>query len=361
MTGRNLHLIHVIVPRIHAGTLQLLFHPHDRWSSPDAGQPCLALPAKKTVTAPYAENLRGQSLELFLDLVMQDDLHLEADEYVWEQELPPVALELPSPTHHEATVYRIYPVVVWVDPARHDSLREAVCGQWLSLEQALPHQQLSPTARCVLEAVGDREAALDDQYRREPESEHRPDAPRRLRTVAAEGPSMDGLARRWRTRNRSGVSVLPRAELDRILERGSHAFNLRVADPYLSYQKQGLGFTWSFFTHKDPQDVHVHGSPIVEVYGVLEGRLEVWWKGYEDRGTSAWSHRVLGPGDWAEVESLHCHIVRWLGEGKGVVFKAGPGPLAEVGRLGVKGKTPCKDCTCMKPDRVCELERSVEK
>jgi hypothetical protein len=51
---------------------------------------------------------------------------------------------------------------------------------------------------------------------------------------------------------------------------------------------------------------------------------------------------VLGTGDWAEVDSLQCHIVRWLTEGKVVVFKAGPGPLAEVGKLGVKGKTPCR-------------------
>ena len=43
-------------------------------------------------------------------------------------------------------------------------------------------------------------------------------------------------------------------------------------------------------------------------------------------------------------------------EGRGVVFKAGPGPLAEVGKLGVKGKTPCDGCPCMKPERVKALE-----
>ena len=41
----------------------------------------------------------------------------------------------------------------------------------------------------------------------------------------------------------------------------------------------------------------------------------------------AWTHRTLGPGDWAEVDSLQCHLVRWQRNGKGVVFKAGPGPL----------------------------------
>jgi hypothetical protein len=116
-----------------------------------------------------------------------------------------------------------------------------------------------------------------------------------------------------------------------------------------------------FFSHKAPQDVHVHGNPIVETYGILEGQLEIWWKGYNDRGTVAWSHRIFGPRDWLEIEPLQCHIVHWVSEGKSVVFKAGPGPLAEVGRLGVRGKTPCKDCNCLKPGRVCELERSLRK
>jgi hypothetical protein len=172
---------------------------------------------------------------------------------------------------------------------------------------------------------------------------------------------MDALAMKWLSRNLSGVRHLAKRDLDEILDAGQRAFNLRVADPYLRYQMQGVGFTWSFFTHKDGQDCHVHGAPTVEIYGVLEGQLEVWWKPYFERGTAAWCHRILEAGDWLEVESLQCHIVRWLGEGKGVVFKAGPGPLAEVGKLGVKGKTPCKDCPCMKPPQVMELENVCRK
>ena len=34
------------------------------------------------------------------------------------------------------------------------------------------------------------------------------------------------------------------------------------------------------------------------------------------------------------------------------MFKAGPGPLAEVGKLGVKGKTPCDGCPCVLPPRL---------
>jgi mannose-6-phosphate isomerase-like protein (cupin superfamily) len=170
---------------------------------------------------------------------------------------------------------------------------------------------------------------------------------------------MDALAMKWVSQNRTGARHLKKQDLDAILAAGERAFNLRVADPYLRYQQQGVGFTWSFFTHKDTQDVHVHGAPVVEVYGVLEGQLEVWWKHYMDRGTSAWNHRILQAGDWLEVDSLQCHIVKFVGEGKGVVFKAGPGPLAEVGRLGVQGKMRC-ECQCMKPERVTELERGAK-
>jgi hypothetical protein len=114
--------------------------------------------------------------------------------------------------------------------------------------------------------------------------------------------------------------------------------------------------TWAFFTHKDGQDIHVHGSPTVEVYGVLSGKLEIWWKPYHDRGTSAWSHRILGPLDWIEVGPLQCHIVNWVEEGIGVVFKAGSGPLAGVGPLGCAGKTVCEDCPCRRPPQVEQLQ-----
>ena len=152
---------------------------------------------------------------------------------------------------------------------------------------------------------------------------------------------MDALASEWLSHNLQGIRHLTQEKLHEILDAGDRAFNLRVADPYLRYQMQGQGFTWSFFTQKDHQDCHVHGAPVVEIYGILEGELEIWSKPYYERGTSAWSHRILKPGDWLEVDSLQCHIVHWLTKGKAVVFKAGPGPLAEVGKLGVKGKTPC--------------------
>jgi len=130
------------------------------------------------------------------------------------------------------------------------------------------------------------------------------------------------------------------------LQSGERAFNLRVADPYLPYQKQGLGFTWSLFTPKDKQDVHVHGLPAVEIYGVLEGQLQIWYKPLSERGVRTWQCQTLYGGDWAEVEPLMCHFACWVeSSGIGTVIKsAGSGELAGVGRLGVSGKTTCKDC-----------------
>ena len=163
---------------------------------------------------------------------------------------------------------------------------------------------------------------------------------------------MDALARKWRAKNRSGVSILDRGTLDTILQAGPRAFNLRVADPYLRHQKEGLGFTWSFFTNKDLQDLHVHSAPIVEIYGGPRRETGDLVEGLRRPRVPAWSHRVVEPGGWVEVEALQCHVVHWVedsGPGKGVVFKAGPGPLAEVGKLGVKGKTPCEGCPCLVP------------
>jgi hypothetical protein len=358
MDPPKLHVVHLLIRRCQNNGVRFLLYPHGKWMTA-AGQPYLSLPTKKTVKDPLAEFIQGTSLETYVDDVLQNDLQLKVDDYALEQEIEPADEETVSPTHGKLTHYRIYPVDVWVNPTRAEELPAELGPAWLSCDDALCDARVSPTAKKVFSLLREREARLDKLYQAKPEDEHRPESPRRLLKDVGERPSMDALAKKWLSKNRSGVRHLSKKTLDDILGVGRHAFNLRVADPYLRYQQQGLGFTWSFFTHKDPQDVHVHGAPVVEIYGILEGRLEVWWKAYHDRGTSAWCHRILEAGDWLEVESLQCHIVHWLGEGKAVVFKAGPGPLAEVGKLGVKGKTPCKDCPCMKPDHVAELERQT--
>ncbi|MBN2684292.1 MAG: hypothetical protein JXR40_03345 [Pontiellaceae bacterium] len=157
-------------------------------------------------------------------------------------------------------------------------------------------------------------------------------------------PSMNARACYWARFHDDGVRIVRGETVKSILNSGDRAFNLRVADPYLPYQKQGMGFTWSFFTPKDNQDLHVHGMPAVEIYGVQEGRLQLWWKPMNARGVRVWQHRILVAGDWAEVEPLNCHFAAWLTpQGLGTVIKAaGSGELAGVGRLGVSGKTVCK-------------------
>jgi hypothetical protein len=160
------------------------------------------------------------------------------------------------------------------------------------------------------------------------------------------GPTMDALACRWAALHDASVRVVAGRDIWRIIEGGTHAFNLRVADPYLPYQRQGFGFTWSFFGSKDKQDVHVHGIPSVELYGVIKGRLQIWYKPLNERGVTRWRSAIAGPGDWIEVEPLQCHFACWLDpDGRGTVIKAsGSGELAGVGKIGEKGKTTCDYC-----------------
>jgi hypothetical protein len=287
---------------------------------------------------------------------MQGELQLEQIDYLLDQELELASVEMVSPTHHEATLYEIYPVDVWVNPQRRAGVTSKVGGQWLTIDRAMAHAQLSPTAKATFEMLLKREEGLNAKYSANPADEKTPGAPRRLLAGVPTQPTMEMLAHKWLTANDGGVRVLLRTELKAILAAGGRAFNLRVADPYLDYQDQGLGFTWSFFTHKDRQDVHYHGAPIYEIYGIIEGQMEMWWKPFHARGTAAWSRRVLGAGDWAEVGPRQCHIVHWLSEGMGVVVKAGSGPLAGVGRPGLCGKTSCKACMCIKPNEVKRLE-----
>jgi hypothetical protein len=361
MQPRSLHVVHLLIRhQEHPGDqVRFLVYPHEHWKDP-GGRAYLALPAKKTVSDPLAPFLQGTPLDHYVEQVARgrDELELPENAYALEGELQAVHTVMATPTQpaHEPTHYTIFPLDLWVDPAERSKLCARKGGQWLTCDEAVAHPQISPTAKRLFATLPRREAVLDAYYGRNPGEESAQGAPRRLLKTVPDRSSMDALALQWLGRNVGEVRHLDRATISRVLDAGGRAFNLRVADPYLRYQMQGVGFTWSFFTHKDSQDCHVHGAPVVEIYGVLEGRLEIWWKPYHDRGTSAWSHRVLNPGDWAEVDSLQCHIVRWDGEGQGVVFKAGPGPLAEVGKLGVKGKTPCTGCSCTKPPQVRALE-----
>ncbi len=353
---QTVHLVQILVRQQHGDDVVFLLHPHETWKPAGGGETHLVFPTRKTIADVDAETFRGTPIEDFVDPAMRE-IGLGDDDFVLEKEIDPAEETIPAVHSGVTKHFVVYPVDVWVAPELREAVREKVTGVWLTAAEALAHPRISPTAHAVIRMITAREAELDKRYAAAPHEEEKDEVPKRLLIPVPERPSMHGLACKWFAKNRGGVRHLPAATLREILETGPRAFNLRVADPYLRYQRQGIGFTWSFFTHKDGQDIHVHSAPSVEIYGVIEGRLLVWWKPYHDQGTAAWSHRILGPGDWIEVDALHCHAVRWEGEGKGVVFKAGPGPLAGVGRLGVAGKTKCEECICKKPGELLALEK----
>jgi hypothetical protein len=273
---------------------------------------------------------------------MEGDLGMPEGSYFPEDELKPIPSAGESPRYPGLTKHwHLYPVVVSLTEEGRQRLESLpIKAVWLDLEGILS-QAREPNVRAIAE------------YLRGPGAE-------RLATIGMK-PSMDALASRWAASQQDGFRVLRGGQLREILDAGSRAFNLRVADPYLPYQRQGFGFTWSFFTPKDKQDVHVHGLPAVEIYGVLEGHLQIWHKPMNQRGVRTWQCRTMGSGDWAEVEPLTCHFACWLApHGLGTVLKAAAGgELAGVGKLGVSGKTTCQYCNacpqCVIPPALQEL------
>lgn len=319
----------------------------------------LMIRKKGQPTYPPTKFRTGEDLYHALVRPMEEDLHLPPGSYFPEEELPMIPNAGQSPRYPGlAKRWYLYPVVVSLTPEGMAQLEsrvpaagsplEAPAGglAWWSLDDIF-FQAQEPNVLAIAGYVRDNK----------PEALEAQPAP----------PSMDALAGRWAACHKGGIRVARGQEIRRILDAGSRAFNLRVADPYLPYQRQGFGFTWSFFTPKDTQDVHVHGLPAVEIYGVLEGRLQLWHKPINDRGVRTWRADILEAGDWAEVEPLYCHFACWLTpRGLGTVIKAAAsGELAGVGKIGVAGKTVCKHCSsarqCLHPPVMEELLKEYGK
>jgi mannose-6-phosphate isomerase-like protein (cupin superfamily) len=279
---------------------------------------------------------------------MEADLGLPPLSYYPENELGMIPNEGASPRYPGLTKqWFLYPVDVSLTPEAAASVKvDGNESVWWTLDEILQNAK-EPNVRAIARFILQRHPELLDS--------------------AYSQPSMDALASHWAGRNKGGVRHVRGADIRGILVAGDRAFNLRVADPYLPYQKQGLGFTWSFFTPKDKQDVHVHGLPAVEIYGVIEGRLQVWHKPMTERGVRTWRCVTLEAGDWLEVEALHCHLAFWVEpQGLGTVIKAaGSGELAGVGKIGVAGKTICKDCNvarqCLLHPRMLEILEEYSK
>lgn len=354
----HVHIVQLLIRDKVAKGVGFLVCPMPGWTDAKTGQPYLSLPTKKTVADSEAPSLHGESLEVFVNAVMEGQFGLEPDEFAIEQEMGSVRHRGPAVKSKVRKDFTLCPVDVWVRPDKRAALREQLGGQYLTCGEILKHPLGSPQLREVFGYLARLENELAQRDARDAAAAADEESLHRLMVSVPDRPSMYALARRWFNRNPGGVRHLPKAVLDDVLAAGEGAFELRVANPWLRYQLPGQGFAWSFFTHKEGQVIHIHSAPVVEVYGVIEGRLEIWSKPYYNRGTSAWSHEIVEAGGWIEVNALQCHFVHWLGAGKGVIFRAGTGLQAEAGRLGVGGQTPCDRCTCVKPPEVLKLLKS---
>lgn len=284
----------------------------------------LARQTNGSFTFPPTKMQKGDELYKSLDRIMEGDLKLKRKSFYPEHEFSVIENSPNSPKYEGLQgKWFLYPVAVSITHEATQNLNEPTENlAWMTLDE-LATSTHEPNTQAIIQFL-------------------QTDGAQQLAETSII-PSMNAHANYWARFHDGGVRIAKGETVKKILSSGDRAFNLRVADPYLPYQKQGLGFTWSFFTPKDKQDLHVHGMPAVEIYGVLEGRLQLWWKPMNARGVRVWKHQILEPGDWAEVEPLNCHFAAWLTpEGLGTVIKAaGTGELAGVGRIGVSGKTTC--------------------
>ena len=302
--------------------------------SSDAGAlEFLLLEKNGSPTFPPTKLRPRENLYTALIRPLEVDLGLVRGTYALERELD--MLPSAGDSHRYPGLqrtYHLYPVFVTLTEEGWCLLAQSRAAySWMSLRDI--HDSIrEPNVLRIAEHLQERMMASE------------PDAMIDPSALTLSRPSMDAMACAWAAEQSEGVRIALGSEISTILAAGNRAFNLRVADPYLPYQRQGLGFTWSFFTPMDKQDIHVHGLPAVEIYGVLKGRMQLWYKPMNQRGVRTWRCCLLQGGDWAEVEPMTCHFACWLDqEGLGTVIKAaGSGVLAGVGRLGVAGKTTCQ-------------------
>jgi len=306
------------------------------------------MPKQGYFTFPATKFRPAEDLYTALRRPLEEDLGLPANSFFPEKELmmiPNVGTTIRSPGLSQH--WNLYPVDVSLAEGGWKHLEtESSDWVWWTVDEVLKLAE-EPNVLAVARSIKAKYPNLIQEARR--------------------SPSMEAVASHWAHRQRDGVRIVRREEIRDILAAGNRAFNVRVADPYLPYQRQGLGFTWSFFTPKDKQDLHVHSMPAVEIYGVIEGTMQLWSKPINERGVRTWQCTTLGSGDWSEVEPLTCHFACWLDPvGHGTVIKAaGEGELAGVGRIGVAGKTVCQECSmhaeCSIPPRLLDLMAEYQK
>ncbi len=297
-----------------------------RWNSDRKESQFLLIKKQDYFTFPATKLRANEDLYHALIRALDEDLKIKSGKYFIEEELPmiPSSGTSPRPKHGDGLPknWFLYPLVM----SYHEDALDAIPLDqinWMTIDEIID-QNKEPNILTIAQMIKKNRSDLCSE--------------------PPKTPSMDALACAWSAQNSQEVRIVRQNDIKGILNIGNRAFNLRVADPYLPYHKQGLGFTWSFFTPKDKQDLHVHGLPSVEIYGILEGELLLWYKPMNQRGARSWSFQLLRAGDWAEVGPLQCHFACWLTkDGLGTVIKAaGAGELAGVGRLGISGKTVCQ-------------------
>ncbi len=107
MAERHQHIVHLLIRRLEEEGDSFFVHPRMGWAAP-CGESYLTLPAKRTVNDPLASYIQGTPLDTFVDAILQEEWGLSDEEYVLEQELPSVTVEMESPVHHRATEYVVY-------------------------------------------------------------------------------------------------------------------------------------------------------------------------------------------------------------------------------------------------------------
>jgi hypothetical protein len=174
---RSLHVVHLLVRHNRPdGRAGFLVYPHEHWKAPD-GQPYLALPAKKTGDDPDVVFLQGMPLDPCVNEIALDELQIPAGAYSIDQDFESAEWTVPSPGQKDddyravPTGYTVHPVEIWVVPEHREPLRERLKGRWLTPDEALAEQWLSPTARGVFEELKKRHEKFKTHPPR-PEDQH---------------------------------------------------------------------------------------------------------------------------------------------------------------------------------------------
>jgi hypothetical protein len=174
----------------------------------------------------------GEGLYSALVRPMEEDLSFPADSYYPEMELSMIPCQGDCGRYIgiKRTWY-LYSVDLSLASSAHMRLTELKeHAMWWTLDEILEKAE-EPNVLAIAEHLQRQYADLANRV--------------------YQSASMDVQDCHWSGHRPGGVRLVRGTEIRTILAAGDRAFNLRVADPYLPYQKQGLGFTWSFFTAKD--------------------------------------------------------------------------------------------------------------